>query len=77
MRIIFGGGDGKMETEVLSRIYEDLESLKRDVSEIKMAINLEPELRDEIKEQVKEARERIAKGQFISNEEMLKEFGLG
>lgn len=70
-------GDVEMETEVLNRIYEDLESLKRDVYEIKTAINLEPELRDEIKEQVKEARERIAKGQFISNEEMLKEFGLG
>ena len=66
-----------MQTQVLNKIHEDLGSLKRDVSEIKVAINLEPELRDEIKEQVKEARARLSKGEFVSNEEMLKEFDAG
>ena len=65
-----------METELLNKIHEDLELLKRDVNQIKIAINLEPELRDEIKERVKEARARIAKGEFVSNEEVLKEFEL-
>lgn len=65
-----------METTVLNKIHEDLELLKKDVSEIKTAINLEPELREEIKQQVKGARERIAKGKFVSNDEMLKEFNL-
>ena len=65
-----------METELLNKIHEDLELLKRDISEIKMAINMEPELRDEIKEQIKEARARISKGEFVSNEEILREFGV-
>lgn len=59
---------------ILSKIHEDLESLKRDISEIKAAINLEPELKEEIKEQVKAARKRISKGEFISNEEVMSEF---
>lgn len=45
-----------METDVLTKIHEDLEILKHDMAEIK------------------EARERIAKGQFVSNEDILKEF---
>ena len=65
-----------METELLNKIHEDLELLKKDVNQIKIAINLEPELRDKIKERVKEARARIAKGDFVSNEEVLKEFEL-
>jgi len=69
-------GDKMMEQELLNKIHEDLELLKRDVNQIKVAINLEPELKDEIKEKVKEARIRIAKGYFVSNEEVLKEFEL-
>jgi hypothetical protein len=63
-----------METDVLTKIHEDLEILKHDMAEIKEVIKLEPELREEVIEQVKEARERIAKGQFVSNEDILKEF---
>lgn len=66
----------QMEQEILSKIHEDLESLKRDMSEIKAVINLEPELREEIRLQVEEARKRIAEGKCLSNREMLKEFGL-
>ena len=63
-----------METDLLTKIHEDLEILKHDMAEIKEVIKLEPELREEVIEQVKEARERITKGQFVSNEDILKEF---
>jgi len=63
-----------METDILTKIHEDLEILKHDMAEIKEVIKLEPELREEVIEQVKEARERIVKGQFVSNEDILKEF---
>ena len=59
---------------ILNKIHEDLESLKRDITEIKVAINLEPELKEEIKQQVNAARKRISKGEFISNEEVMSEF---
>ncbi len=49
------------EGEILAKIHEDLEWLKRDVAEIKEVINLKPELRKEIKLRVKLARERIVK----------------
>ncbi len=64
------------EVEILNKIHEDLEILKHDMAEIKEVIKLEPELREGVIERIKEARERISKGQFISNEEMLKEFDL-
>ena len=62
------------QAEVLTKIHEDLESLKRDMAEIKEVIRLEPELRDEVIEQVQEARKRIAQGKFVSNDDILKEF---
>jgi len=64
------------QTTVLNRIHEDLELLKRDMAEIKEMISLEPELREEVIEQVQEARKRISKGQFIRNKDILKEFGI-
>jgi len=63
-------------TTVLNRIHEDLELLKRDMAEIKEIISLEPELLEEVIEQVNEARKRISKGQFIRNKDILKEFGI-
>ena len=57
-------------------IKEDLQLLKKAVTEIKVAINLEPELKDEIKLQVQEARKRISNREFVSNSEVLKEFDL-
>ena len=64
-----------VQADILEKIHKDLELLKRDMAEIKEVIRLEPELQEEVIEQVKEARERIAKGQFISNDDILKEFG--
>lgn len=64
------------EVEVLAKIHEDLEILKEDMAEIKTIIKLEPELRDNVISQVAEARERISQGRFVSNKEVLKEFGI-
>ncbi len=64
------------QTEILSKIHEDLELLKKDMAEIKHVIRLEPQLREEIKLQVREARERMAKGKRVSNKDILKEFSL-
>ena len=63
-----------MGTDILTKIHEDLEILKHDMAEIKEVIKMEPELREEIVGQVKEARERIAKGKFVGNDAVLKEF---
>lgn len=63
--------------EQMNKISEDLEMIKNAVNEIRIAIHLEPELREEIKQQVAEARERMSRGEFVSNEEILKEFELG
>ena len=64
------------QTEMLTKIHEDLELLKKDVAEIKQVIWIEPELREEVKQKVLEARERMANGKFVRNEDMLKEFGV-
>jgi len=64
------------DTDILTKIHEDLELIKQDMAEIKEVIKLEPELCEEIKLQVREARERIAKGNYVSNKEILTEFGV-
>lgn len=64
------------QLELLNKIHEDLELLKKDMAEIKEVIRFEPAVREEIKLQVKQARERIAKGEFVSNKDILKEFEL-
>ncbi|MEK6853662.1 MAG: hypothetical protein AABX64_03180 [Nanoarchaeota archaeon] len=64
------------QTEILSKIHEDLELLKKDMAEIKHVIRLEPQLREEIKLQVREARERMSRGKRVSNKDILKEFNL-
>ncbi len=64
------------EADVLTKIHEDLEMLKKGMAEIKQAIKSEPELREEVITQVAEARERISQGKFISNTDILKEFNV-
>ncbi len=59
------------EAEVLVKIHEDLELLKQNLAEIREVIRLEPELSEEVRQQVQEARERIAKGKFVSHEDIL------
>jgi len=64
------------EVEVLTRIHEDLEVLKRDMAVLRELIGIDLELKEEVKEQVRQARKRIAKGEFVSNKDILKEFDL-
>ena len=64
------------QADVLTKIHEDLEILKKDVSELKQVIHLQPELREEIKLQVQEARKRRAQGKFVQNKEILQEFNV-
>jgi len=65
-----------MEQVNLKTIHNDLEFLKKAVAEIKVAVNIEPALKDEVVQKVKDARERISEGKFLSNEEVLKEFNI-
>ena len=44
------------------------------MTKIQVVIKTKTGLKEEIKQQVKEARNRIAKGEFIINEDILKEF---
>ena len=63
-------------SEVLHKIHEDLELLKRDMAEIKEIIHLQPELREDVIKHVEEARKRMAQGKFVRNKDILKEFDL-
>ena len=64
------------ESQLLIKIHEDLETLKRDVASIKSAIHLEPTVTEDVKRKVQEARERFSQGKFIPNKDILEEFGL-
>lgn len=59
----------------LEMLHEDLEALKREIAEIKKAIFLEPELREEIIARVEEARKRM-KTEYVTHEAMMSEFGV-
>lgn len=58
----------------LDKIHEDLIKLKKDVDHIKMVIDEDFELSDEVVKDIEESRKR-PKNQFISHEQMKKEFG--
>lgn len=65
---------GEYENASIDMIHEDLETLKKDVAELK-ALLLEPKIRKEIVEKIKEARIRMKKT-YVSNEDIKKEFGV-
>ena len=58
----------------IQMIHEDLEALKRDFAELK-ALLLEPTLRKEIVEKVKEARKRM-QTRSVSQEQIEQDFGV-
>ena len=45
----------------LEKIFEDIESIKKDIKEIKEYLEIGVELREEVKKEIEEARERIKK----------------
>ena len=62
---------------MLNKMSKDLEEVKKEVADLKMIIlEDELELTDETKRRIEESRERMARGEYISDEEMRKEFGL-
>jgi len=63
-----------METIILQQIHEDLLNLKKEVSHIKILIEEDLELSDDVVREIKDSRKR-PKEEFISHEEMRKEFG--
>ena len=65
---------GEYENASINMIHEDLEELKKDVAELK-ALLLEPTIRKEILEKIKEARKRM-KIHYVSNDDIKKEFGV-
>jgi len=65
-----------METQTinLEKIYKELMILKSEMENMKAIINEDFELSDDVLEEIEESRNR-EESEFISNEEMRKEFG--
>ena len=63
-----------METITLSKIHEDIQSLRKEVEEMKLVIEEDLEISDEVVKEILESRSR-SKEELISNEDMIKEFG--
>ena len=57
----------------LEQLHKDVTEVKREVHEIRELLLKQPELREEVIEQIKQARKEI-KTKFVSHEEMMKEF---
>ncbi len=60
-------------TSELQQLHKDMEELKKEVCEIRDLLLHEPELREDIIEQIKKARKEI-KNNFVTHEQMMKEF---
>lgn len=63
-----------MGTITLDEIHKDLVKLKKDMEHIKRIIDEDFELNDDVVKDIRESRKR-PKNEFISHEEMKKEFG--
>ncbi len=54
-------------------LYRDVEEIKKEVHEIREILFSEPELREDVVDRLEQARKEI-KTNFITHEEMMKEF---
>jgi len=63
-----------METVTLKQINENILNLRKEVEHIKMIVEEDFELADDVVKEIGESRKRPEK-EFISHEEMKKEFG--
>ena len=57
----------------LEQLHKEVANVKREVHEIRELLLQEPELREGVTEQIKQARKEI-KTKFVSHEQMMKEF---
>ena len=57
----------------LEQLHKEVTEVKREVHEIRELLLKKPELREEVIEQIKQARKEI-KTKFVTHEEMMKEF---
>ena len=57
----------------LEQLHREVAEVKRGVHEIRELLLNQPELREDVIEQIKQARKEI-KTNFVSHEEMMKEF---
>lgn len=62
-----------MEQITLQTIHKDLLTLEKEIEELKNLLYMEPELREEIIEEIEAARERM-KTEHIEHKDILKEF---
>lgn len=62
-----------VESINMNRIHEDLRELKREIIEMKMVIEEDFELSDDVLDEISASRKREDK-EFISHEDMKKEF---
>ncbi|MFC1682493.1 hypothetical protein ACFL0X_02665 [Nanoarchaeota archaeon] len=63
-----------VKEDLLGKLVADVEFIKMLLLSQQQLINGEGELEDSVKQQIQDARDRIALGKFVSNEEILKEF---
>lgn len=63
-----------METVTLKQINENILNLRKEVEHIKTIVEEDFELADDVVKEIEESRKRPGK-EFISHEEMKKEFG--
>ncbi len=57
----------------MEKLFEDIEAIKKDIKAIKEYLEIAG-LKEEVKKEIEKARERIKRGEYISQEELTKEF---
>ena len=57
----------------LEQLHKEVADVKKEVHEIRELLLHQPELREDVIEQIKQARKEI-KTKFVTHEEMMKEF---
>ena len=57
----------------LEQLHKEVTEVKKEVHEIRELLLQEPEIREELIKQIKQARKEI-KTKFVTHEEMMKEF---
>ena len=66
-----------METVTLEKVNNNILALKKELDEIKAYLEEDQlELSDDVKKEIKEARKKVERGEFYTEEEAKKKLGL-